>query len=415
MKNCFCFPIVIILLLVHGLLAQLSGEIQLVESVPVETRLGISETARTQGVWTEMIHSASRTLDMAMFYLSHKPGEALEPVVEAIRQAAERGVRVRLLADARMSRIYPETLNALGQEPNISVRLIDYYNRSGGVMHAKYFVVDSQEVFIGSQNMDWRALRHIHELGARLRSRKLARLVLRVFEVDWQIAGSDSSAPLVKISDMPDSVRFDAEHPLLIHAPDGESLFVYLTASPPATTPSSIPADESELIRLIDSAQQQVEIQLLTYKSLSHHSFYQKLDNALRRAAARGVLIRMIVSNWNTRSPGIESLKSLQVFPNIEIKISSIPEWSGGFIPFARVEHCKYMVVDTQRVWLGTSNWSYSYFHTSRNLALVMSGKWSARLVHRIFRKSWNSPYCQPLDVCKQYIPPGVSGKEKGS
>jgi len=415
MKNCFCFPIVIILLLVNGLLAQLSGEIQLVESVPVETRLGISETARTQGVWTEMIHSASRTLDMAMFYLSHKPGEALEPVVEAIRQAAERGVRVRLLADARMSRIYPETLNALGQEPNISVRLIDYYNRSGGVMHAKYFVVDSQEVFIGSQNMDWRALRHIHELGARLRSRKLARRVLRVFEVDWQIAGSDSSAPLVKISDMPDSVRFDAEHPLLLHAPDGESLFVYLTASPPATTPSSIPADESELIRLIDSAQQQVEIQLLTYKSLSHHSFYQKLDNALRRAAARGVLIRMIVSNWNTRSPGIESLKSLQVFPNIEIKISSIPEWSGGFIPFARVEHCKYMVVDTQRVWLGTSNWSYSYFHTSRNLALVMSGKWSARLVHRIFRKSWTSPYCQPLDVCKQYIPPGVSGKEKGS
>ncbi len=415
MKNCFCFPIVIILLLAHGLLAQLSGEIQLVESVPVETRLGISETARTQGVWTEMIHSASRTLDMAMFYLSHKPGEALEPVVEAIRQAAERGVRVRLLADARMSRIYPETLNALGQEPNISVRLIDYYNRSGGVMHAKYFVVDSQEVFIGSQNMDWRALRHIHELGARLRSRKLARRVLRVFEVDWQIAGSDSSAPLVKISDMPDSVRFDAEHPLLLHAPDGESLFVYLTASPPATTPSSIPADESELIRLIDSAQQQVEIQLLTYKSLSHHSFYQKLDNALRRAAARGVLIWMIVSNWNTRSPGIESLKSLQVFPNIEIKISSIPEWSGGFIPYARVEHCKYMVVDTQRVWLGTSNWSYSYFHTSRNLALVMSGKWSARLVHRIFRKSWTSPYCQPLDVCKQYIPPGVSGKEKGS
>ena len=120
----------------------------------------------------------------------------------------------------------------------------------------------------------------------------------------------------------------------------------------------------------------------------------------------------MILSNWNTRQPGIQYLKSLQVVPNIEIRISTIPQWSGGFVPFARVEHCKYLVVDSSLVWLGTSNWSYSYFNSSRNLGLVLESPVTNHLVHRIFLKSWDSEYCKTLDVCREYMAPDVSGKE---
>ena len=45
--------------------------------------------------------------------------------------------------------------------------MIDIGTVAGGVQHAKFFIVDGEEVFLGSQNFDWRALKHIHELGVR--------------------------------------------------------------------------------------------------------------------------------------------------------------------------------------------------------------------------------------------------------
>ena len=411
MRSIFSRFFLLCLLTLSGGVAQESRSLWFVESVPVETELGIPQTGRTAPVWLEMISSAQNTLDMGMFYLSSRPGQAMEPVLSAIREAANRGVRVCILADAKMARIYPDTLNALKQHPAISVRLIDVYNEMGGVMHAKYFVVDSEEVFLGSQNMDWRALSHIHELGVRVRSRQLGQLLLQIFQVDWELAGGTRQLddPLPAVAP---ALHISSQHPLPFVGEDGIRGTFFLTASPPSTTPVGIPPDEATIVQLIDSARSRVDVQLLSYKSLSHHHFYEVLDNALRRAAARGVRVRIIVSNWNTRSPGIECLKSLQVVPNINIKISQIPEWSGGFIPFARVEHCKYMVVDSAIVWLGTSNWSYGYFHTSRNVALVLKGTWSARVVRDVFEKSWFSPYCQPLNVCREYHPPQISGEK---
>jgi hypothetical protein len=120
----------------------------------------------------------------------------------------------------------------------------------------------------------------------------------------------------------------------------------------------------------------------------------------------------MILSNWNTRKPGIYHLKSLHVLPNIEISVSSIPEWSEGFIPYARVEHCKYMMVDQEHLWLGTRSWSWSYFHTSRNLGLVVKSKNVNAIVPKIFMKSWDSDYCQLLDLCAPYTPPNIAEEE---
>ena len=402
----------LLVLIFTVLRAQDAPDFQLVESVPVETDLGIEETVRTLPVWLEMIDSAHKSIAMEIFYLSQQSGEALTPVIEALKNAAKRGVHIRILADAKMARTYPETLDQLNRLSGVKVRRIGYYDRLGGVMHAKYFVVDGEQFFLGSQNMDWRALKHIHELGVRIRSKKLSRVILKIFELDWQIAAvSDPSAILKSLAPLPLDLQITPSHPLQLNGPGGESITLFPTFSPPSAIYPGMAGDESQIIRLIDGAEKRVEIQLLSYHSVSGKKFYEKIENALRRAAARGVQVQMIVSNWNTRLPGILYLKSLQLIPNIEIRISSIPEWSGGFIPFARVEHCKYLVVDERKVWLGTSNWSYSYFHTSRNLGLVLESQTVSRTVHKIFRKSWESGYCQPVDPCRKYLPPRVAGE----
>ncbi|MBN9162119.1 MAG: hypothetical protein J0I07_14245, partial [Myxococcales bacterium] len=174
-----------------------AAEIELVESVPIETTLDHADVRDAADVWPEMIDRAKRTLDIAQFYASDAGGEAaktsrLAPVVDALERAVLRGVRVRFLADAVFAPKYPETLDHL-ERLGIRVKTIDCAPRYGGVQHAKYIVADGEESFIGSQNFDWRALEHIQEMGVRVRSQAIAGALLDVFETDWALA--DTGTP----------------------------------------------------------------------------------------------------------------------------------------------------------------------------------------------------------------------------
>ena len=84
-----------------------------------------------------------------------------------------------------MHRTYPQPADSLGKLANFSVRTIDYHRIAGGVQHAKFMVVDDREAWLGSQNLDWRSLSHIHELGARVRLEAVAKTFADVFETDW--------------------------------------------------------------------------------------------------------------------------------------------------------------------------------------------------------------------------------------
>ena len=55
-----------------------------------------------QAVWLEMVKAASKTLDIEEFYIADQAGEVLEPVIEAVKAAARRGVKVRLIVDSVM-------------------------------------------------------------------------------------------------------------------------------------------------------------------------------------------------------------------------------------------------------------------------------------------------------------------------
>jgi len=98
--------------------------------------------------------------------------------------------------------------------------------------------------------------------------------------------------------------------------------------------------------------------------------------------------------------------KSLAVLDNIEVRFTSIPPWSGGFVPFGRVEHAKYLVKDGDEAWLGTANWGRSYFHTSRNLSFFCEGEALAGDMARFFDQSWHSPYAETVEPGADYTPP---------
>jgi phosphatidylserine/phosphatidylglycerophosphate/cardiolipin synthase-like enzyme len=355
----------------------------LVESRPLETSLGDPALPPTASEWLDMIHAAHATLDLEEYYLSERPGEALSPVLQAIGAAAGRGVRVRLLLDARMHRTYPQPADSLARIPNVSVRVVDYQRLAGGIQHAKFMIADGADAFVGSQNLDWRSLSHIHELGLRVRLAPVAAALEDVFETDWNATDTTRTSAPVDRARVTWPVRFEQ---------GGEVGEVWLGASPRATTPASIPWDRDVLLRRIAEAKREIVVQTLDYGVAGFGARDSSLHQALIGAARRGVKVRLLISDWELGSPGEADLQSLTSVPNVEVRISRVPDWSGGYIPFARVEHCKYAVTDSTWLWLGTSNWEPSYFLTTRNVGLTVRHGELARAARRVFEQDWKSP-----------------------
>lgn len=69
------------------------------------------------------------------------------------------------------------------------------------------------------------------------------------------------------------------------------------------------------------------------------------LDNEIRLAALRGVKVSFIVASWNHTAPQtIPYLQSLDVLPNIQVRVLIVPPWTssnGTSVPFTRVDHAK--------------------------------------------------------------------------
>ena len=89
-------------------------------------------------------------------------------------------------------------------------------------------------------------------------------------------------------------------------------------------------------------------------------------------------------------------------------EVTVVPPASAGFIPFARVAHAKYMVVDGQHSWIGTSNWEKDYFERSRNVGLLIDGQRIGAQLDSFFVSNWDSPYAQLVDPTKSYAEPRI-------
>ncbi|MDF0533978.1 phospholipase D-like domain-containing protein [Shewanella sp. A32] len=372
---------------------------ELVQTAPVETTLSNSDLADPVTVWCQQFDAAKNTIDIAQFYVTSEPGEPLEPVLKHLRQAGERGVKIRFLMDLHGVRMSNEpTLAAIKSIPNLTFQLIDFGKIGGGIVHAKYIVVDGKSAFVGSQNFDWRALKHIHETGLLITDSKIAAQVQAIFNVDWQAQQLLAEGKAV---------------PVLNHqvvAAD-ESQSAYLVASPNAYNPAGVGDSESELPKLLAKAEHEVYITVMTYAPLSYSykkpaPYYAVIDDAIRAAAQRGVKIHLMISAWNTGKPYIDYLKSLQVLPNIDVKVVTIPEAKQGFIPFARTLHSKTMEIDGKIAWIGTSNWEGGYMNNSRNLELVLQNPAMANRLQQLQLQLWNSVYAAPLDINKEYPKP---------
>lgn len=370
---------------------------ELVHTVPLDTDLASADLRQPGPVWIELFDGAKSTIDIGQFYAADHPGSVLERVIERLEAAGKRGVKIRFLLEEKGIRLSEaSTLERLRAIPNLTLRVLPYGQLSGGIIHAKYMVVDGRQAFVGSQNFDWRSLEHIHETGLRITDATVVGQVQAIFDQDWQAQAAltaHSAVPLPMAGQPP--------------ARSGN----YLVASPQRYNPPGVGDSQLELPRLLSEAKHEVRVQLLDYAPLSYgpdktRPYYAVIDNAVRAAAARGVSIKLMVSNWNTDALELPYLKSLAVLPNVQIKIVTLPQAKQGFIPYARVIHSKTLEIDGQVAWVGTSNWLGGYLDNSRNLEVIMRSEAMAKRIGQLHEQLWDGPYAKALDVTATYPEP---------
>jgi len=377
--------------------------IELVESVPIETEFEQSKIKRTSEIWCEMFNSAKFSIEIETFYFSHKKGESLTDILNSLVNAADRGVKIKIIVDKKFYLENEQGIDYLNGVKNVEIRKIDFTQLAGGVMHAKYFVIDSSEVFLGSQNMDWRALSHIHELGVRIKHKKLAENFLRIFEIDWILSDHPEFVEFTSIRKSKIKNAINLRNKLKIYSENYGIVELYPCFSPSFLIPKDYCWEEKELLRLINKAKKRLYIQIYSYSVTDNKEKYEKIDKALKKAANRGVDVKIIVPDWVTDRKYFDDIKELSKTKGIEIKISSIPLFSGGFIPYARVEHCKYFIVDENISWVSTSNWEKSYFYNSRNVSIVIQNNKVNCELTELFLRDWEGKYTEYLSIDKNY------------
>ncbi|XP_034738661.1 5'-3' exonuclease PLD3 isoform X3 [Etheostoma cragini] len=408
--------------------------VRLVESIP-EGLYQPSPSSRPSiaDSWLHLLDKADSSVHIAAFYftlrdreLSHSSDSQGRMVFEQLKQLESKGVELQIAVNAPQTSTQDTAeLAATGAE----VREVDLKAVTGGIVHTKLWVVDQKHFYLGSANMDWRSLSQVKEVGLSVEDCScLAQDASRIFGVYWSIGGA-KNASLPPYWPARLSALSSSQNPLRLKF-NGVPAQVYLSSSPPQISARGRSDDLATILSVIDDAQKFIYISVMDYLPLSQYTeplrFWPAIDSALRAAAcARRVQVRLLVSCWKhspaAMFPFLQSLLVLgrpQLRCDVDVKIFTVPSTAEQMkIPFARVNHAKYMVTD-RVLYIGTSNWSENYFTQTAGVGLVVNQTGSEvkegqetlqQQAEELFLRDWTSQYASALSADAVDVCPGGS------
>ncbi|XP_003968741.2 phospholipase D3 [Takifugu rubripes] len=395
--------------------------IVLVESIPegLEFNSSTSHPSIFQ-TWLRLMNEAQSSIDIASFYWTltnsdtgtHEPtADQGETILKRLAQLSGK-LSVRIAVNAPQETL-KEDLTLL-KNSGADIRTVNMRELTSGVLHTKFWVVDGKHIYIGSANMDWRSLTQVKELGTAIYNCScLAADLGKIFEAYWFL-GDSQSIP----STWPDSFTtlYNKDTPLQLPLNNTPSR-VYLSSSPPSLCAAGRTQDLQSILSVMEDAQSFIYIAVMNYlptMEFSHPKrYWADIDTQLRRVAyEKRVKVRLLISCWASTQPVMfPFLKSLaSVYDpksklDVQVRLFVVPASpKQKEIPFARVNHNKYMVTD-KIAYIGTSNWSGDYFVSTAGSALVVNQTSSLSSettvqsqLKAVFERDWNSAYSTPLN-----------------
>ncbi|XP_041668545.1 5'-3' exonuclease PLD3 [Cheilinus undulatus] len=395
--------------------------IVLVESIPegVEFNSSVTHPSIFQA-WVNLMAEARSSVDIASFYWTltnkdigtHEPSAYQgETVLKKLSELSGK-ITVRIAVNTPQESQPQDDLRLLN-DSGAHIRTVNMRKLTSGVLHTKFWVVDKKHIYIGSANMDWRSLTQVKELGAVVYNCScLAADLEKIFEAYWFLGESQSIPSPWPISF---STLYNKDTPLQLPLNKTPSA-VYLSSSPPSFCAAGRTPDLQSILSVMEDAQSFIYVAVMNYlptMEFSHPKrYWADIDTQLRKVAyEKRVSVRLLISCWASTQPIMfPFLKSLaSVYDpksklDIQVRLFVVPATpEQKEIPFARVNHNKYMVTD-KIAYIGTSNWSGDYFVSTAGSALVVNQTASGSpkpsvqsQLKAVFERDWDSDYSTPL------------------
>lgn len=439
----------------------------IVESIPHGLDLepvGGASAESTADALTRLVEQASESIDVMAMYWSLRPTtdeqdfagwtieelEALgategERLFDAMQAKAAAGVRFRIVESQGFGGDGADSVD-LAAHPSVERRTIDLTKWYGsGIMHQKLWLFDGRSMYVGSANQDWRSLTQVKELGIVVENQPdVAAEAGRLFEAWWRFAGRSPTAettlrpdgspcpswstlvpedqrqasPLADDGlasrygwDDPASVTLNGEegHFFLSAAPDDVCLG-RRTTDIEALTSTLAEARSTACINVMDFAPLRIYGVTVAdgYPTPPSPQWWPDLFDAVLDAVARGVAVRMLVSEWAHTNRMIAPLLSaletaagdvLRAAPtsqgSLAVRRMVLPGWdstgpreANEYPGHTRVNHTKYIVTE-RRLNIGTSNMTGDYFAGTAGASVNLTHPTLVAQVQHAFDRDW--------------------------
>jgi len=395
--------------------------IQLVESIPEDLTYNSSvRHPSTFSAWKSLIDLAQEKIQLAGMYWTLRGEDVYkdpsdwqgEQIFHMIKKATkERHLGLQIAQNQPRAGDPNKDTEELAREVGAEVRNLNFTRLMGdGILHTKLWIVDGKHFYVGSANMDWRSLTQVKEMGVLVTDCAcLAKDITKIFDVYWRLGQRNSKIPEQWPTELSTNINSMAR--LNLTVPDHQ---VYLSSSPPPFCPNGRDVDVDAIVKVMNTAEKFINIAVMDYFPTTLYTkkihFWPIIDDAIRKAAIeRGVEVRMLISHWDHTRPNIKNyLKSLQdltgAYKNtaISVRMFTVPSFTPAQanIPFARVNHNKYLVTDKDG-YIGTSNWSADYFINTGGIGFIFRGGNLRQELKEVFDRDWESSYSQPLEDVK--------------
>ncbi len=334
----------------------------------VNPSVAMAETAQTVNIVDKFIHriqAAQYSIDVALYSLSGTVGTN---IANALLDARNRGVKVRMIVEYDNSTTAPMTQLKNSGMPFITDKF-DPVNNGNGLMHNKFGVFDYRDTTSASDDWVWAGSWNATDPGnnndaqnvVEIQDQALAHAYTMEFNEMW---GSDTDTPNASTSRFGLHKTDNTPHRFNINGTPLESYF-----SPSDHTTMHI-ADA------LSTATQAIDICMLTFTR-------DDLAQTLISKKNSGVKVHVILDNNTDTGNQFSVMQTAGV--DIRLKASSL----GGLL------HHKYAVIDAENpqaddvVITGSHNWSSSAETANNENTLMIHSKRIANLYLQEFKQRY--------------------------
>ncbi len=297
----------------------------------------------------ELIDSVNETLDIEQMYIY----ATLEEIIQAIVNAQQRGVLVRvIIADDEDSKGAVDVFQSNGISVKICTGKVPMYF----TLHNKGVIVDGKVVLISSINWSPTSVRNNREAGLIIESNAVSAYYQTLFDHDWSVCEDyDDTEHLQSSLSICVTERTDPKGSVKVSTLQTQMFEGKMNATLMASPDNCF----NTIAKYLSVAEISIDLSVYTFSS-------PYLLDILAERISHGVNVRLLLEKnqvgylerkynrwtmYNLTTMGIPSNSD----PTQNLTADGL--WSSEDFTY---QHCKYCIIDNQRLILSSGNWARS-------------------------------------------------------